>query len=81
MAPTLKNDDIVMLDSSKTNLDFDGLFVLRYGDVLHVKRVGRSGRRGYIMVMSDNREEYPPVEYALEDVQAVGKVVWFGKKV
>ncbi len=81
MSPTLKHDDIVMLDSSKTSLDYDGLFVLRYGEALHVKRVGRSGRRGHIMVMSDNRSEYPVVEYALEDVQAIGKVVWFGKKV
>jgi phage repressor protein C with HTH and peptisase S24 domain len=44
MALTLHDDDIVMLDTAKTNLDYDGLFVLRFGETLHVKRVTRSPR-------------------------------------
>ena len=81
MEPTLLDDDIVLLDASKTNLSFDGLFVLRFDDALHVKRIGRSPRPGHVMVISDNRDLYPPIEISASDVQAVGKILWYGRKV
>lgn len=80
MEPTLLDDDIVLLDKSKTNLSYDGLFVLRFGDALHVKRVGRSPRAGCVTILSDNRI-YVPIETPLADVHAVGKVLWYGRKV
>lgn len=81
MEPTLPDDSIVLMDTTKTHLGYDGLFVLRIDDVLHVKRVGRSGRKGYITIISDNEEVYPAFERAVEDVDAVGKVLWYGRKV
>lgn len=80
MAPTLNDDDIVMLDMSKTSLSYEGLFVIRIYDVLHVKRLSHS-RPGFVMVISDNREKYPPREYSMADVAVVGKVLWAGGKV
>lgn len=79
MDPTVKDDDVVMLDTSKTNLDFDGLFVLRFGDALHVKRIGRASQQT-VMIISDNAA-YPDREMQRSEVEAVGKVVWIGKKV
>lgn len=79
MDPTIKDDDVVMLDTSKTSLDYDGLFVLRFGDALHVKRVGRASD-GDVMIISDN-SAYPPSKMAREDIHVVGKVIWLGKKV
>lgn len=81
MLPTLHDDDIVMLDTSKKNLDFDGLFVLRFGDTLHVKRVTRSPNREKITIISDNRELYPAQEWPASEVEVVGKVIWKGGKV
>ena len=81
MHPTLHDDDLVMLDRSKTSLNYDGLFVLLYGDALHVKRVSRSSTPGRILVISDNRSIYPQQEYAASDVAVIGKVVWYGRKV
>lgn len=81
MEPTLLDDDIVLLDTSKTNLSFDGLFVLRFGDALHIKRIGRSAKRDHITIISDNRDLYPPIDAAVAEVQAVGKVLWYGRKV
>lgn len=81
MEPTLLDDDIVLLDSSKTNLSYDGLFVIRFDDALHVKRVGRSAKSGHITIISDNRDLYPPIEASADDVKAVGKVLWYGRKV
>jgi len=80
MEPTLKDDDIVLLDASKTSLHFDGLFVLRFGDALHVKRVTRSAKYGFITILSDN-QTYPPQEHAADDVAVIGKVLWYGRKV
>lgn len=80
MEPTLRDDDIVMLDMSKTSLGYEGLFVIRVYDVLHVKRLSHSGP-GRVMVISDNRENYPPREYSLDEVEVVGKVIWKGGKV
>ncbi len=80
MEPTLLDDDIVLLDSSKTNLSFDGLFVLKFDDTLHVKRVTRSPKKGHITIISDNRQ-YPTQEYLTAEVTAVGKVLWYGRKV
>jgi phage repressor protein C with HTH and peptisase S24 domain len=81
METTLLDDDIVLLDASKTNLSYDGLFVLRFDDALHVKRVGRSPKRGHVTIISDNKELYPPMEMAVDEVDAVGKVLWYGRKV
>lgn len=79
MDPTLRDDDIVMLDMSKTNLSYDGLFVLRFGDALHVKRVARCPEPGHITIVSDN-PRVPPQNYPLDEITVIGKVIWGGGK-
>jgi phage repressor protein C with HTH and peptisase S24 domain len=80
MEPTLSDDDVVMIDMSKRDLSFDGLFVLRDGGAsLLVKRVGRGRRRGTVMLISDN-PTFHPVEREIEEIEVVGKVVWKGVK-
>ncbi len=81
MEPTLLDDDIVLLDGHKTDISYDGLFVLRFNTALHVKRIGRSAKPDHIMVISDNRDLYPPLDMRISDVTAVGKVLWYGRKV
>lgn len=80
MEPTLRDDDVVMIDTTKTSLDYDGLFVLRWGDALHVKRVGRA-TNGSVRIISDNGSIYPAVDMERREIAVVGKVVWMGKKV
>ncbi len=80
MVPTLHDDDIVMLDHSKTSLAYDGLFVVRFWDALHVKRISRGSRADTILIISDNKEHYPPQELPAEEVQVIGKVIWGGGK-
>lgn len=80
MEPTLSDDDLVMVDTSKRDLSFDGLFVLRDGGAsLLVKRIGRGRRRGTVMLISDN-PTFHPVEREIEEIEVVGKVVWKGVK-
>jgi len=81
MTPTLSPEDLVMVDTSKRDLSFDGIFVVKDdGASLLVKRIARGSRRGYISMVSDNKS-YPPAERALADIECVGKVVWMGVKV
>lgn len=80
MAPTIQDDDMVVIDMTKTNLDFDGLFVLRIGEAFQIKRIGRGARRASVMVISDNTL-YPPVDTERAEIDVVGKVIWYGRKV
>lgn len=80
MIPTLAHEDVVMLDMTKTNAGFDGIFVLEIDGVLHVKRITRSSEPGYVAIISDNRNEYPAFQRRVEDVRVVGKVVWKGQR-
>lgn len=80
MEPTMLDGDKVLIDRSKTSLDFDGIYVLRYGQALHIKRVGRHRRRGWVTITSDN-DQYREIEAEYSDVDIVGRVLWFGRKV
>lgn len=80
MSPTIQDDDMVMVDTTKTNLDYDGLFVLRVGEALQIKRIGRGARRSSVMVIADN-SLYPPVDTERSEIDVVGKVIWYGRKV
>lgn len=80
MEPTLLDDDMVLIDLTKKSLDYDGLFVLRYGEALQVKRIGRGSKRDTVMVIADN-SRYPPVEVDRRELDVIGKVLWYGRKV
>lgn len=78
MEPTLSDNDVVMVDTTKRDLSFDGLFVLRDGGAsLLVKRISRGRRRGTVLLISDN-PAFHPIEREVDDVEIVGKVVWRG---
>lgn len=79
MVPTLLDEDVVMVDTTKRSLGYDGLFVLRFDGTLHVKRVARGDAEGMVRIISDNLA-YPPFERAIGDVQVMGKILWVGRK-
>ena len=82
MAPTLNDGDDIMVDRSDAGERLrDGIYVLRMDDVLMVKRVALTPRRGSFSVRSDN-----PLYPAWEDVDPalvaiVGRVIWAGRRV
>ena len=80
MQNTLADGDLVMIDTTKRDLSFDGLFVIQDGGAsLLVKRVGRAARRGWVKLISDNRN-YDPIEREVAEIDVVGKVIWKGVK-
>jgi phage repressor protein C with HTH and peptisase S24 domain len=81
MAPTLSDGDEILVDRGDAARRLrDGLYVLRLGDALVVKRVavGPAGRR--LSILSDN-EAYPSwPDCDPADVEMVGRVVWVGRR-
>lgn len=78
----MEDDDVVMVDTSKTDLSWGGIFVLKVdGDGLLVKRVSMGSQRGFFKIVSDNAAAFPAVERKAEEVTVVGRVIWYGVKV
>jgi phage repressor protein C with HTH and peptisase S24 domain len=80
MVPTLMDGDWMMVDTTKRNINYDGLFILRYDDVLRVKRVDKNPATGRYLVKSDN-PAYDAFEVEAFDLHVIGRVVWIGRRV
>lgn len=80
MLTTLDEDDVVMIDRTKTHVGYDGIFVIRIDDTLHVKRIARSSTRGLVRIISDNKAEFPEFERAMAEIEVLGRVIWAGKR-
>jgi phage repressor protein C with HTH and peptisase S24 domain len=81
MEPTLSDgDDILVNRLDAAARVRDGIYVLRLGDGLHVKRVACGPDRSRVTVVSDN-DAYPPwPSIELRDLGLVGRVVWGGRR-
>jgi phage repressor protein C with HTH and peptisase S24 domain len=79
MLPTLMDGDQVLVDSTKKDVNQIGLFILRYGDVLQIKRIDRNPSTGNFLVKSDN-PVYDPFEVQSDHLHVVGRVVWMGRR-
>jgi len=75
MEPTLRDGDEILVDRRRRPLR-DGVYVLRRGDSLLVKRVAASGA-GRLLLISDN-PAYPPIDLPAGEVVPIGRVVWKG---
>jgi len=80
MTPTLHHDDIVMVDTTKKNISYDGMFVIRHDGLLKVKRLHWGEDKKTIKVVSDNRLQHPEEEHSVSEIEVIGRVVWVGAK-
>lgn len=80
MAPTLRDGDDILIDRDDAAARLrDGIYVLRVGDALIVKRVAlRAG--GGVAVLSDNpaSPDWPDTDRAALTV--IGRVIWAGRR-
>jgi len=78
MAPTIIENDVVMLDTARRHV-YDGkIYALRMDNTVMVKRLAlRPADR--ILVISDNKEEYEPYEADRKDIHVLGQIVWFAR--
>ena len=82
MEPTISDNNTLMVDTSEQRAEDGGIYVIRHGEHLVVKRTQLVFGQG-IRLISDNKA-YPEqmVDFdAATDLQVVGRVVWIGKDV
>ncbi len=73
MEPTLRDGDEILVDRSARALR-DGVYVVRVGDALLVKRLD-PGQPARIVLISDN-QVYRPFALAPDELEVIGRVVW-----
>jgi phage repressor protein C with HTH and peptisase S24 domain len=82
MEPTFRSGDALLVDRSATNPDREGIYIMRSGASLLVKRL-QLLPGGRIRVSGDN-PLYPPYELLVsalgDDVSIIGRVVWSGRR-
>jgi repressor LexA len=71
MLPTIAPGDRLLVDRSDSAFDARGIYVVRRGDDLLVKRVRREG--GAMLLVSDN-PAYPPIRCERGEAVVVGRV-------
>jgi len=75
MEPTFRNGDLIMADRNKIYDKQDGIYVVKRNSELMVKRIQFLDNE--FLVISDNKL-YPP--YKTREIEIIGKVIWFGRK-
>lgn len=79
MEPTLRDGDIVLIDSSQQNVrGQDRIWAVLYGDLGMIKRVRRTPDGSYLL-MSDN-PTVTPIECHDGEMSVIGRVVWIGRR-
>lgn len=78
MEPTLRRDDLVMIDANQNRIGLqDEIWALAFAGSGMIKRVRRF-KGGMVQLLSDN-PSVPPMEIDEEDLYVVGKVVWVAR--
>ncbi|WP_051283995.1 LexA family transcriptional regulator [Desulforegula conservatrix] len=79
MNPTLRDGDIVMIDTNRKTLSLNGIYSINLGGLAAVKRL-EMGLKDKIRIISDNVAEYPTYEADLSDIIIIGQVVWYARE-
>ncbi len=81
MYPTLADGDTILVDLTQRSPGHDGIYILRFGDVVLVKRLHIDPVRRRATISCDNAN-YPalaPVDPA--EIDIAGRVIWLGRRV
>lgn len=81
MEPMLQNGDMVLVDTRRTSIIEPGIFVLFDGDGVVCKWVERAHEASEPMVrIKSENPRFSPYCVPAEQVQIIGRVVWFARK-
>jgi phage repressor protein C with HTH and peptisase S24 domain len=82
MEPTIRDGDVLLVDTSIDRIRDNSLYVLVFGGMVFVKRIHQR-LTGAVLLISDNTH-YPPEEVSeanAPDLHVAGRVVWFGRSI
>ena len=81
MYPTLADGDTILVDLNQRSAGRDGVYIVRFGEFVLVKRLLIDPVRREVTISCDN-ENYPrlaPVDPI--DVDVAGRVIWVGRRI
>lgn len=76
MEPVLNSGDTVLIDHTRTTIEGEGIYVLRFEDHLYAKRLQRNFDG--VVIISENKH-YQPVAVPrdrLNELEVIGRAVW-----
>ncbi len=81
MEPTIRDGDLLLVDTSQKDVAEDGIYVLSINNHLLAKRLQRLVD-GTIYIKSDNQayERQVIPKEATDQLQVIGRVVWTGRR-
>lgn len=80
MTPIINNGDLILVDHNR-NIPQDGIYVLRIGDSIVVKRT-QCLPNHRMKIISENPVYQPyEIDFKEDNVQIIGKVVWQGREI
>lgn len=80
MMPVICHGDTVLIDQSQIDIIPGNIYGIGLGEEIVVKRIDKVP--GKIVLISENREKYAPVEVVINDhadVRVIGRVLWLGR--
>ncbi len=81
MDPTLHDGDQILVDTSARRISRDGIYGLRQGEDLLVKRITVDPRSGKFTISSDNPHYVSYGDVSGDEVRIIGRVIWLGRRV
>ncbi len=80
MYPTLADGDTILVDLTQGAPANDGVYIIRFGEFVLVKRLSIDPVRRLVTISCDN-EHYPPLAPVdPADVEVAGRVIWVGRR-
>jgi len=80
MYPTLAHGDAILVDLTQRQIRADGIYIVRFGDFVLVKRLHIDPVRREVTISCDNTAYPPLAPVTPEDVEVAGRVIWVGRK-
>ena len=84
MEPTMRSNDLILVDTSKNHLVSDGVYAIAINNVSVVKRLIMNFKEQQVIVRSDNPNYDDMVfegeEWDQANVNIIGQAVWVGKQ-
>lgn len=82
MEPTLRDEDVVLIDLSQTEIYTGKIYAVGIDEEIVVKRLDK--KPGQLVLVSDNRQFYPALEVTMDEgasVRVLGRVIWMAREV
>ena len=80
MYPTLADGDTILVDLTQRAPSRDGIYIIRFGEFVLVKRLLLDPVRRLVTISCDN-ENYPPLAPVEPvDIDVAGRVIWVGRR-